>query len=599
MPEKPVSLKALLESRRKHFGRMHQEWEREEKLVQQEFAGLFQAQYDITIHESSVASDIVNQFRNQIRTDEPTVTFKPVGTSREALSHATLMTNWGYGMLKKERENGGDPTGQCAYNGLHPGVVAKRILVDARRIPDKPPTEDKKSKEYRRWEEAVAASWPFISEAVDPRALYPTPGGRRPLYDMLEVQQRTLSDMWRDYPQWADPRGGTLEKAARTSPDRPVEVLIYWSADIRDENGKVTQQGYYIVEADGERVIDVENPYGFVNYIYEWSGLGVAKADGDPMHLGIGILRGKRGEIEELVRLYTAFSTMALMYVFPTMLTTEDEKVLARKFSVGPARIVRHAPGQPPTFLEHPPPNETLLRFIEKVEGRVSVLMVPALMGGRDPGVQYGVQQAQQIAQALKAIAPLRATLDRMGSLTLNMMARMMRVMGITITVEGSGEKAERGRMVRGEDFEHYNFEVHFEAVDPVENDRRLLTGLAMLRAGAIPLRIFWSVYARHIITDPDEAEAMMNVEKIMAYLNETGTLAQIVLQEEGQAELISQQVAAQEGAKRTIQKRAEETVPQVTGAVARELEQLGGTPGALNVPMELAEEGAREAAPR
>ena len=240
----------------------------------------------------------------------------------------------------------------------------------------------------------------------------------------------------------------------------------------------------YIVEADGELVFEKENPYGCVPYIFEWSGLGRAHADGDPSHLAVGILTHVMGELEEEVRLKTAISVQTQMHVFPPILTTEDPRKVAAQFGIGPGKVIRHAPGQPPEYMKYPPPNENLYRFLDAIHSNISRVSSSALSGGREPGVGYGVLQAQMIGQALTTIAPVLATLDSIGTQTLDMMAGQARIMDLHMTLFGSSEEAEGTFNITGKDFAHQNFDVTFEAVDPAENDRALMVGEALRSAG-------------------------------------------------------------------------------------------------------------------
>lgn len=582
---RPDNLKESLASLEPYYSEAYRMAERVDDIYEQRFERLFNFEYDVPIHRSSTGSDIVDTFRNQMRTDEPTVRFKAAGPSRTAEEAASLMMRWGRGMLDKERARARiDPNLQCGFDLLLRGAACKKIVVDMGSVPIEP-AGPRDTEAHREWEAAIADHWPYVTRAIDPLNVFPSPGDARPLQFVFERQRRTAADMWASYPGWRDLKAATLDTKDKNNPARPVEWIEYWCAPIY-ANGKLVETGYYIVEADGDRVIDKINPFGFVPYIYEYSGIGRSSADNDPVHMMVGILHKKTGEIEAEVKLKTALSAQAMMHVFPTLLTVEDPKKVAKQFSVGPGRIVQHPPGNPPVFMEHPQPNENILRFLAEIKGSLASLHNQALLGERPEGVDFGIHQAQLTGQALTQIRHIRSTLNLIGSQTLDMMAKMASVLNLTMTVEGTGEKAEKSRLVHGSDFSHFNFEVDFKVIDPAENDRMLLVGENMRRAGDISRRTFHRVYAPHVVEDPDEEEAAIWTERVLEQMLASGAMAQIVLSEAGQEEILERASAGVDMAKEAIQ----------GGSLARQTEQMAGTPGVLTEPQQTAEQIAQAA---
>lgn len=574
---RPESLAALLSYLKdEYYGDMLRKMEHIDAMYEQDYASLFTVEYTIPISKTSTSSSIVDGFRNQLRTDEPTVEFRPYGASRQAVDHASLMQQWGYGQLRREREMAEvDPNLQFGFDLLLRGAACKKILLDVDAVPERPVTRAG-TKKYKDWADQVAASWPFIIRAIDPLSVFPSPGFRKPLRYIIEEQVRQAIDMWENYPDWADPNAKTSEGR---NPARKVSWIEYWSPE------------WYIVEADGAEVFVRPNPYGFIPYVYEFSGLGRRHADGNPSHLAVSILERKLGDLEEEVRQRTAFSVSTMSHVFPTILTTGDPTTVATQFGMGPGRVIKHPPGQPPVYMEAPPPNENVLRFLAQIQGSIAELRSASLIGSREPGVDTASQHAQMTGQALTNLRPIREVLNRVGSQSLNMMSRMMRQYDLSMTVEGHGEEAERSKTVLGSDFTHYNFEVTFEAIDPAEDRTMMLVGEALRRAGDLSQRTFWKKFAKHVIEDADEEEANLLVELIMRQMAESGMLTQIVLSEERFAEIMEQQSDLVEQARSVIQQRRNETVPQVAGEQASQLDALAGTPGLSNVPRAISEQ--------
>ena len=566
----------------RYYSRAHRQMERADRIHNQDFTGLVDVPYEIRVFLSSTAANIVKSYRNQIRTDEPTVNFSPGGTSRAAERHGVLMQKWGYGMLAEERRRSTiDPNLQCGFDLLLRGAACKKIVVDVNHMME--PAPKKNSRKYKDWEMRAIRNWPYVSRAIDPLSVFPAPGDARPVPFVIEKQQRPAAALWEQYPEWNDPRKHTK---AGGNPARLVTWIEYWSKD------------EYIVEADGELVFEKENPYGCVPYIFEWSGLGRAHADSDASHLAIGILTHIIGELEEEIRLKTAISVQTQMHVFPPILTVEDPRKVAAQFGLGPGKVIRHPPGQPPEYMKYPAPNENLYRFLDAIQANISRIAGASLSGGRDAGVRYGVLQAQMIGQALTTIAPILTTLDSIGTQTLNMMALQARSMDLHMSITGSSETVEDNIKVSGADFDHENFEVTFEAVDPAENDRALLVGESLRRAGDISQRTFWEKYLKHVIEDPDQEYINLWEESILQYLLQSGALAQLVMDEGLQEQMAGQAEEAASSAAATVQNRMEPTVSMEGHLAAQEMENISGQTGSLTVPRNTMENAMNTAMP-
>lgn len=575
----------IYQDSRRYLSGAHAQMERGDRMFDQQFDGLLDVPYEVRIFKSSTAANIIEGFRNQIRTDEPTVDYRPAGTSVAAKKNANLLKRWGYAQLRRERQVSIlDPNLQCGFDLLLRGAACKKITVDVDNATSTPPR--KGTKAYDEWETKALTRWPFVSRAIDPLSVFPSPGQRKPLDYMVERQVRYAGEVSALYPEWRN-------KDPKKLPYRPVEWLEYWDNE------------EYIVEADGQPVFNRENPYGFVPYVFEWSGMGRAHADADPRHLAIGILTSILGELEEEVRLKTAISVQTQMHVFPPILTVDDPQTVARQFGVGPGKVIQHMPGHPPEYMEYPAPNENMYRFLNVIHENIARVQSTALSGGRDPGVKFGVLQAQMIGQALTAIAPVLEAIDTIGTRTLNMMAMMMRTLDLTMVVEGTRERGEANATVRGKDVQHLNFDVTFEAVDPAENDRALLVGESLRRNGDISRRTLWQKYAKHVIEDPDEEDLNLMEEQLMEQLIASGALTNAVLSEDVQAQMMEQQQAAIDAAQQQLsaqqprtQNRVQDTVPISAQRDAAQLEALSGPAANQDIPREVAEQGFASAMP-
>ena len=385
-----------------------------------------------------------------------------------------------------------------------------------------------------------------------------------------------------DYPLWSDPLKTRLAIPQQSSPAREVEWLEYWSAPLI-RNNELVEQGWYIVEVDGEKVLEKENPYLIVPYIYEFSGLGRKHADGDPHHMGVGLLRRKRGEMQAEVILKTILLAEAQMHAFPTVLTTDDAQQVAKQFAVGPGRVIKHAPQQEPKYLERPVPNANLYTFLSQVKADISTVANPALQGQRS--ADYGILQAQLTGQALTHLRPIREALDEIGTHTLNMMASLARVMDLDM----SG--------VQSKDFTHENFSVSFDVVTPEENERLLMSGQTLRRLNDISRRTYWEKFAKSIVEDPEEENLRLMEEQLLAQAISSGAMLQVVMQEGNLQQGIEKQQEVQQDIRKQVRKQGLTDLEQrALQNRASTTESMMGMPGQLSQAMQTATEGAQSA---
>ncbi len=165
------------------------------------------------------------------------------------------------------------------------------------------------------------------------------------------------------------------------------------------------------------------------------------------------------------------------------------------------------------------------------------------------------------------------------------------------MSITGSSEAVEETIKIAGADFDHENFEVSFEAVDPAENDRALLVGESLRRAGDISQRTFWEKYLKHVIADPDQEYVNLWEESILQYLLQSGALAQLVMSEGMQEQMAGQAQEGMANAEAGIQQRMDETISTEGRLAAQEMENISGQTGSLTVPREIMEQGMNSAA--
>jgi hypothetical protein len=147
---------------------------------------------------------------------------------------------------------------------------------------------------------------------------------------------------------------------------------------------------------------------------------------------------------------------------------------------------------------------------------------------------------------------------------------------------------------------ENQEFTVTFEAVDPAENDRALLVGESLRRAGDITQRTLWKKYAKHVVEDADEEEMGLLEEKILQQLVASGQLGMAVLDRDVQEQMMEQADEAVDNTRDEItpQNRRQESIPESASKRAQELETIAGRPGSHTIPRDVAEQGMAAATP-
>ena len=518
-PEDLQELESMMIS---YYAQTTKKRNRADQMYRHDVSGLMQVPEGMEVHESSTPSLMVDNLRDQIRTDEPIVTYQPTGRSQLAAEFKEVAQMWAAGVLHEVSASSLiDPVQQVVHDFLLRGAGCIKFLVDPEYM--LPPGGD---------EDSDTGMFPWLVKAVDPLSVFPAPGSKRTPSYVLECQTRTVLDMQMHYADhWHDPivrRGGKKRK-----PSDPVKWLEFWSGPTF-KDGKQVDPGQYVVEADGIRIIDEPNPYAVLPYVFSYSGLGRANFDGEPSHLSEGILDSVVGELEEEIRIKTAWAHQWLFSAYPRLLTTDDPRRVRRQFMVSAGSVIKYNPGEKPEWMEQAPPNEAMLRFLEVITANIQRKVSPSLTE-RPSGVDAGIHQALLLGQALKVISPIRRALDIMGGELLNGMARQMKALSLKMIVSGGTERQDR--MVNGSDWKAFTFKVQFEAIDPVENDRRMLAGLALRRerADGLPLisrRTFMERYMGGVIENIDDEEAQLIAEAAGAQLVASGALLQSVMQE-------------------------------------------------------------------
>ena len=522
-----------------YYSEAHQQMTDADNLYNQDFYLNIDLPENINVHKSSKATQIVDNLRDQIRVDEPVVVYRERSTKQKDQEHKAMMEMWGQGILAQLSQSGMlDPLGQAPHDLILRGAACIKIVVREDSLDDKPSKVSK-----RAWESEMSHKPHFMLKPVDPLNCFPSPGNE--LTYMVETQTRRVIDIRESYPHWKDPKAAKLGRSLKDNPLREVEWVEFWT---RDE---------YIVEVDGDRIINKPNPYGIIPYIYRYSGLGRYNADGNPKHLAVGILHSIQGELEAEIEVKTAMRAAWQYHVFPRLLTTDDPSQVAQQFQKGPGAVIKHAPERPPQWLDSPPPSQHMMQFLTSIDESIRRTIPSALM---ERQADAGIHQAMLIGQALKIISPVKKALNAMGTEVLNKISHLMGWFDLPMSVQGPRE-GDSSRMVHGRDFSHHQFEVTFEATDPSEDDRRMLSALAVKREpGLISRATYREKFLKGVIPNGEEEEEKIMAEAVVDQLVSSGMLVQQVMMQ-----LQAQQ--QQEASAATAQGIAANVAGRATGA--------------------------------
>jgi len=569
-----ATLDDILSASENYYSEAHQQMTDSDNLYNQDFFLNIDLPENINVHRSSKATQIVDNLRDQIRVDEPVVVYRERSPKQKDQEHKAILEQWGQNVLSQISQAGMiDPLGQAPHDLILRGAACVKIIVCEDSLDDKPPKVSK-----RAWESEMSHKPHFIVKPVDPLNCYPSPGNN--LTYMVEKQTRRVIDIRESYPHWKDPKAKKFGRNLADNPLREVSWVEYWT---RDE---------YIVEVDGDRIIEKPNPYGIIPYVYRYSGLGRYNADGNPKHLAVGILHSIQGELEAEIEVKTAMRAAWQYHVFPRLLTTDDPSQVAQQFQKGPGAVIKHAPERPPQWLDSPPPNQHMMEFLNSIDESIRRTIPAALM---ERQADAGIHQALLIGQALKIISPVKKALNSMGTEVLNKLSHLMAWFELPMSVQGPRE-GDSSRMVRGKDFSHHQFEVTFEATDPSEDDRRMLSALAVKREpGLISRATYRERFLKGVIPNGEEEEEKIMAEAVVDQLVQSGMLVQEVMAQLQAQQAQEQAQSTAEGMAGQLQERAGGAA-DVIGGPERAMEGIMGGGGGGRIPVGMENAGMANA---
>ena len=480
---------------------------------------------DIPIYQSSLATDVVDQVSDQLRTDEPHATFNALTNSDREMTRKRQFEGWGKQVvLDDQLGQDVDAYSQAGKDlALRGEAIIKRLHNTD--LPTEPVLTDFKGRGRRDafddahqiWAAEMAATSPLLpARPVDPLNCFIPPNAVNPLPYIIEWQQRRQVDLWEQYPEWktniakkiwmVDGKEASLSDDELKDPLREVDWLEYWSKD------------QYIVVVDGIEVISKENPYGFVPYSHEYSGLGRSDTRASSAAKAASILSKIRGELLSEIILKTIMFELAQNYVFPRIKVPDGRETIIAE-GMRHRGILRYDPGDPQgansiKWLDPISINPAVSAFLGEAQAAIARRVNPILGGQGNQDSEFGVLEALRIGQATKGIQEITTNLNRIATTSLRQAAQMLIALDKKMTIIGTTENGGADFTLTPAKLKAYKqLDLTFEAIDPVEQTRRQQAGIVLFRGEAITRRTLHTEFLSAIVQDPVQEEVQFGVE--------------------------------------------------------------------------------------
>lgn len=449
---------------------------------------------DIEVHIPSTAPRVIETAANAIPTDKVIPHVPPRGVSAEATKQANLLERMHEGFIQYLQSGTEIPTPrQLTIDALLRGGHCWKVV----------PTVEGMSRDGQTrqlWEL-------FTVRTVDPLNVMIPPGRQYPLAFLVEEQEDTYNNIMLDERLlgWPNPKH-------RMGNETVLREEI-WTAD------------EYRIRLDGITAHVTPHDLGAVPYFFGYNGLGRIDATSDPATAMRGLLRHVKSELRGEVRGRTAIDAIWQFTAFPTLITPDNPAKTRQQMDGGPGRIVQGKKDEM-GWLENPAPPPTLARFLDDVSGSIQQsTFAPSFAGQQQSNMDSGYQMALSIGRGRMFLGPVAYSVKLSIQHGLSFMAEMADKYDMRFSVWGRGkrtldsrepEMVPAERMVHGarDIAGHYIVEVAIEATDPVENDRRALTGAKLQAQRLITRRRTMEQYIGVEDAGEEEDEIMAEMMK-------------------------------------------------------------------------------------
>ena len=439
----------------------------------------------------ATAKRIIRQGVNQLITDTPVIEVS-CGDTKAEQEMSGILTEVCYLLLEQwDNQNGTPPAQEIAFNLCLHGMGCKVNLYN-------PDCEGL---------EALQISVP------SPVNFYSDPAGNFDLvvYDLTVGEVNAILKRFKDnFPS------GDWNDIELTKQDT-VKWCEYFSKDKR---------GYYILEGTGKNLEGYsvsrelkDNPLGFKQSYYRYSGWGITSPDGKPEDKAIGLYDGILSSLEAQARGWTAVDNHLRLNVYGRYLFDKNsgltQKQVNEAMLPGGVALVSD-----PQKAVYPIPEVNINRdewnYLTLINDDIEGMTWNRAAEGSGAVEESGLKSMTRIRQASLNMRPVRRSLELIIGQALRDAILILKNDLLFDSVKFSGKKTLDPSKIP----QKVNIKVKYESVDPREDTERINLGISLLNNRAISLYDFLKDYRR--VANPDIEIAQMLAEAVV--FNEPNT---------------------------------------------------------------------------
>lgn len=370
---------------------------------------------------------------------------------------------------------------------INEGMIAIKKTINWKYVPSKPgPKASKKVRDaYRRDMAKLGQDHPLWNfEILDNATITfgPVSDHRNPMWVFIKYAI-TVEDARALYPKEGDPAPGV----GTDGPNKPVEswrdrsdleevqFMEYWSADICDINGAITEPGRFIQWVEEEVIKDEMNPYPYVPVAIEDAGFGTVRSTAKVEDIFVGMTKKMRQTFINQARQFTAWEAVTELTAFG--LYTARNRDAAKVWNVGPGEIIDltgdEGQSGSETFeaVKLPEIPMGVIQLVNETNRMANSVLKTETLGGQPlSGVETATEADQQIRNASAKLSSPVAALERLVakmSSWLLMDIELVFEVPVTIWASVAGEETPTMLTVKPSDINgYYNVTAELRTTD-------------------------------------------------------------------------------------------------------------------------------------
>jgi len=319
--------------------------------------------------------------------------------------------------------------------------------------------------------------------------------------------KRSAGELHQRYPHWK-PKNG-MERGKWGA--EPIPFFMYWDNKIRyfeaDDSALLTDDEGKLANGEGIQ----KNPYGFVPLVHSYSGFGKDSVDKDPASLAVSRIRMIKDMYREDCTMRSDFSFIIHKFAHKhyDLINKSGTKLSPDLFNnydagAGKWNVVDIPPGADIEVRETLLPDAQVFQYYNIIRGDLAMEDLPILRGV--PVSSSGRQDDIARNTGMKLYSSVINNTAREWATALDMGAKVSeKMMMLPVGIKEG-------------DFENYtDTRVELRSIDPIEAERKSLSGRAQVQAGQLSLKTNFIKFQN--MTDgeaDDEIDQMMAEQYIL-----------------------------------------------------------------------------------